>query len=410
MKALSHRKLALLVATVTVLAAGPVTTTGAAGLSAAELNARLNGQMALAGPYSGAYVADLTTGQQLFSWSSTTRRIPASVEKLYTTATALIRYGPEHQFETRLLGTGTLDGEDGTYSGNLYLEGGGDPTFGTRRFNRRSYGVGADVEQLAEQFGQGGASSVHGRLLRDESVFDGVRGVPDSGWAISPYVGPLSGLAFNRGSAKSASSALIDALEAEGLRVKLRTDRGESPTSAQELAKVTSPPLRKIAALTNRPSDNFIAETLLKDIGASFGGQGSTTVGAQAVRAQLAQFGVRPTVVDGSGLARANRTSPRQVVRLLERMTTEPSYDAFYDSLPVIGRQGTVRKRMRRTAAQDSCRAKTGTLRDVSSLAGYCTTANGSRIAFAFLMNGVNTYSARKLQDRMTVALARYGG
>ena len=63
---------------------------------------------------------------------------------------------------------------------------------------------------------------------------------------------------------------------------------------------------------------------------------------------------------------------------------------------------------MRGTAAQDRCRAKTGTLRDVSALAGFCDTTGGERIAFAFLMNGVWPASARALQDRMTVALARY--
>ena len=63
---------------------------------------------------------------------------------------------------------------------------------------------------------------------------------------------------------------------------------------------------------------------------------------------------------------------------------------------------------MRGTAAQDRCRAKTGTLRDVSALAGYCTTAGGRQVAFAFLMNYVSPWNARVLQDRMAIALAKY--
>ena len=63
---------------------------------------------------------------------------------------------------------------------------------------------------------------------------------------------------------------------------------------------------------------------------------------------------------------------------------------------------------MRGTAAQDRCRAKTGTLRDVSALAGYCSTRFGGQVAFAFLMNYVNPWSARALQDRMAIALANY--
>ena len=81
---------------------------------------------------------------------------------------------------------------------------------------------------------------------------------------------------------------------------------------------------------------------------------------------------------------------------------------AFDASLAVIGRNGTVSSRMRGTPAQDRCHAKTGTLRDVSALAGFCNTVGGERVAFAFLMNGVYPASARAVQDRMTVALSRY--
>ena len=63
--------------------------------------------------------------------------------------------------------------------------------------------------------------------------------------------------------------------------------------------------------------------------------------------------------------------------------------------------------RMRGTAAQDRCHTKTGTLHDVSTLAGFCNTTGGERVAFAFLMNRVNPSAAHALQDRMTAALAR---
>jgi D-alanyl-D-alanine carboxypeptidase/D-alanyl-D-alanine-endopeptidase (penicillin-binding protein 4) len=113
-------------------------------------------------------------------------------------------------------------------------------------------------------------------------------------------------------------------------------------------------------------------------------------------------------VVDGSGLSRANRTTPRQVVTLLDHMASEAAGPAFETSLAVAGRNGTLDGRMRRSAARDRCKAKTGTLRDVSALAGYCQTTAGARVAFAILMNGVSPYGARRLQDRMLGALARY--
>ena len=170
-----------------------------------------------------------------------------------------------------------------------------------------------------------------------------------------------------------------------------------------------SPTLASIVRQMNQPSDNFIAETLIKGLGAEFGSEGSTAGGGSVMRQTLRRFDIAPTIVDGSGLSRSNRTSPRQVVRLLTGMDASEAAIPFDQSLAVAGRNGTLDRRMRGTAAQDRCRAKTGTLRDVSALAGFCDTTGGERVAFAFLMNGVWPASARARQDRMTVALARYG-
>ena len=105
---------------------------------------------------------------------------------------------------------------------------------------------------------------------------------------------------------------------------------------------------------------------------------------------------------------RSDRTTPRQVVTLLDHMSTDAAGPAFATSLAVAGRNGTLFDRMRRTAARDRCQGKTGTLHDVSALAGYCQTTAGARVAFAILMNGVNVSAAHALQDRMAGALARY--
>jgi serine-type D-Ala-D-Ala carboxypeptidase/endopeptidase (penicillin-binding protein 4) len=173
---------------------------------------------------------------------------------------------------------------------------------------------------------------------------------------------------------------------------------------------VDSPPMSELARLTNVPSDNFDAEMLLKALGAAFGGAGTTPAGAAVVRQQMSVFGITPQVVDGSGLSRANRTSPRQVVTLLAGMHAQEEVGpAFESSLAVAGRTGTVRRRMRGTPAQDRCRTKTGTLRAVSALAGYCVTTAGRTVAFAMLMSTRNITRAHVLQDRMTAAIATYG-
>jgi serine-type D-Ala-D-Ala carboxypeptidase/endopeptidase (penicillin-binding protein 4) len=168
--------------------------------------------------------------------------------------------------------------------------------------------------------------------------------------------------------------------------------------------------MRDLIRLTNVPSDNFLAEMLVKELGAQFAGAGTTAAGTGVVRAQLASFGVHPRLVDGSGLSRADRTTPREVVRLLETMHHQEVAGTFEGSLAVAGRTGTIRKRMRGTAAQDRCRAKTGTLIGVSSLAGVCVAAGGHTIAFAMLMNRAGVGRAHGVQDRIAAAIARYDG
>ena len=146
---------------------------------------------------------------------------------------------------------------------------------------------------------------------------------------------------------------------------------------------------------------------LVKALGARFGSGGTTTAGLAVTRAQLATFGIHPKLADGSGLSRTNHTTARQVVRLLERMDGQDNAATWTASLPVAGRSGTLRNRMRGTAAAGRCAAKTGTLIGVSALSGYCTSTGGVRIAFSFIENRVCNYCAKKVEDRMVSAIAR---
>jgi serine-type D-Ala-D-Ala carboxypeptidase/endopeptidase (penicillin-binding protein 4) len=377
----------------------------AQALDTAALRAKLSREMQRAGTFSGAYVRDLDTGEALYSHKENVARPPASIEKLYTTSTALLRFGPAEQLTTRVVGTGGLDAL-GVWRGDLYIKGAGDPTLSQPQILTLASTIAA----------QAGIVRVDGSVLGDESVFDALRGSPRSGFAIDRAIGGvLSGLAVARGfsrdgaPAKDAARRLAKALRAAGVGVDGRSGAGTAPAEAQELASVASPPMADLIRLTNVPSDNFDAEMLLKILGARFGGGGTTVAGAGVVRQQLATFGVHPRVVDGSGLSRANRTTPRQVVRLLERMQGQTSAPAFVGSLPVAGRTGTMRRRLRGTPAQDRCQTKTGTLRAVSALAGYCETTGGHTVAFAMLMSTSRTTRAHRVQDRMTAAIATYG-
>ncbi len=371
----------------------------------------LRAEMAKAGAYSGAHVVDLGTGQPLYSEDASVPRIPASVEKLYTTAAALERFGPQGALSTEVLGAGAVD-PTGVLAGDLYLRGGGDPSF-----DAKAAGLLADT-----LIGQTGLTEVDGRVIGDESAFDGLRGPPSEGYRTSSYVGPLSALTFNRGFTgrrrplfqasppKFAAKAFAAALKRRGVIVRRSARAGVAPATAVALTSLSSPGIENLIASMNLPSDNFIAETLIKAMGAEFGTGGTTSAGAAVVRSSAAQLGIRTTVVDGSGLSRWNRTSPKAVVSLLTAMDESALAEPFERSLPVAGRTGTLYDRMRRTAARDACRAKTGTLSNVSALAGYCDTRSGGRVAFAFLMNYVYPWTARRIQDRMTAALARYDG
>jgi D-alanyl-D-alanine carboxypeptidase/D-alanyl-D-alanine-endopeptidase (penicillin-binding protein 4) len=266
-----------------------------------------------------------------------------------------------------------------------------------------------------------GIERVTGRVYGDESAFDSLRGGPDSGYGTSIWVGPLSGLSYNRGLFTEggrgfqanppafAAARLDEALEARGIAVRQKPRAGAAPSDATVLASVDSPPMERLIRLTNKPSDNFFAETLLKDLARLNGGVGTTRGGARVAAAFARRLGARPALVDGSGLSRGNRASPASVVRLLSAMYTREDFDPFLDSLPIAGRDGTLFDRMRRGPARTRCVGKTGTLSNVSALSGYCEARSGDSYAYSILMNGVYPTGARRLQDRMLQGIAKFG-
>jgi D-alanyl-D-alanine carboxypeptidase/D-alanyl-D-alanine-endopeptidase (penicillin-binding protein 4) len=155
----------------------------AAAQSEGALAGKLRSAMRGAGASSGAYVQNADTGRVVFRFRHDRRRILASNTKLYTTAAALARFGVEGRLATEVRASGELD-LDGTLRGDLYLVGGGDPTFGSRRFARRTYGAGGTVERLAALLEKAGIARVTGRVFGDESRFDSRRGGPESRFRI----------------------------------------------------------------------------------------------------------------------------------------------------------------------------------------------------------------------------------
>jgi hypothetical protein len=286
-------------------------------------------------------------------------------------------------------------------------------------------GQGSTIEDLAQELADTGITRVNGRIIGDESRFDSLRGIPTSHFGFSRDLGgPLSALTFDRGLAKENGSAiqgnpplfaaqrLTAALKGRDIRVTRSPRVGVTPTGTKVLAAVESPPLSTILTLQNKESDNFFAETLIKNLAASDTATGTTRRGAAAAVSFARRLGVRVRMSDGSGLSRADQASPKDVVKLLDAMRNRSSdeFNALLDSLPVAGRDGTLDHRMRRGAARGRCHAKTGTLRDVSALSGYCFSRGGDVIEFSLLMNRTSVFSAHAVQDRMTNAIAAYTG
>jgi len=370
------------------------------------------------GSDSSAYAIDLDNGQVLYDDNAAVPRNPASVEKLYTLTTALAKFGLNGTLQTSIYAEGKLE-SGGLFVGNLYLRGGGDPTFGDLAFDKHNYGTGTTVTALARLLVEKtGIRKVKGSIIGDESYFDSRRGGPATNYAVDPnLVGQLSALAFDRGEGGSTGSPaayaafqLAGALRHDGVVVTGRSQAGMTDLfTAKLLVTIDSPPMSTLVRLTAVPSDDFFAEMLLKALGARFGAGGTTADGAAVVASYLATLHLHPTIVDGSGLSRGDHTSPLDVVTLLRDLSPggvsslETIGATLSQSLPIVSETGTLEYRMHATAASGHCDAKTGTLSNVSDLAGWCN----QTYAFAFLMDDVNVWTAQSAQDAMTIALAK---
>jgi D-alanyl-D-alanine carboxypeptidase/D-alanyl-D-alanine-endopeptidase (penicillin-binding protein 4) len=374
------------------------------------------------GSASGLVVVEAESGDVVCAQAPGVQRPLASNMKLFTTATALSRLGPNTRIATKVFADGRLD-SGGILHGSLYLQGAGDPALGTPGFyNSYLAGLGTNLFSLVPQIRAAGIRSISGRVYGDDTIFDRLRGVADSGYATSSYIGPLSGLAFNSGFAGSSSSSgfsadpaklatskLARALRAAGVAVPTQVALAATPLDAERVAIVRSPTLSQIVNTTDVYSNNFFAESLIKLLGARLGSGGSTAEGAAVVEDFAAEHGSVLHAVDGSGLTRSNRSSPREIVDLLLAMRNDAAGDEFIQDLALTGKEGTVDGRMRGTAAYARCRTKTGTLTGVSNLSGYCFNKSGRIMAFSILMGSVGSLTLAHLeQDRIAGLVASY--
>jgi serine-type D-Ala-D-Ala carboxypeptidase/endopeptidase (penicillin-binding protein 4) len=432
----------------------------------------------------GILVSSLDDGKVVFAHDADELLNPASNVKLFTSAAALVRLGPDYRFETEFLTRGPL-GHKGE-AATLYVRGKGDPSIITERL----WTITSDL------FHQG-LRSVPGDIVIDDTYFDGDRIGPgfDTEHSDRAYAAPTGAVALNWNavaihvypadspgdkvrvemeppsdyfvvenhavtvSKRSrrrvfVSTALVGdkqriivsgrvpadregmvmwkkidnppayfgyslkaMLGLHGIAVKGRVKSGATPPDAKRFYVAESDPLDLIIRKLNKTSSNFIAEQLVKTLGAqSKGAPGSWPKGVAAVEEFLdADVGIpRGSYVmkNGSGLNDTNRFSSAQVVHLLTYMQHRfPLAPEYLSSLGIAGHDGTVKYRMDGTEAAGRLRAKTGTLENVTALSGYCQAVGGEKFVFSII---ANDFPARPSQvataiDAVGASIAAYG-
>ncbi|HEY1171288.1 MAG TPA: D-alanyl-D-alanine carboxypeptidase/D-alanyl-D-alanine-endopeptidase [Verrucomicrobiae bacterium] len=227
------------------------------------------------------------------------------------------------------------------------------------------------------------------------------------------------------------AQAVKDALIKRGIPVKgdvrriTADDKAGSlskPDDLIELTSVSSPPMRELVKHMMKPSQNLYAQLLLLQVAARHADHAkdlsATTedIGVRRMSAFMQKIGVTAgdvLIEEGSGLSRGALVTPRATVKLLEYMAKHTYKDAYLDSLPIAGKDGTLRLRMKGTLAEGNVQAKTGSLRYVNALSGYVTNRTGERFVFSLLSNAhiapVNGPSARNDLDQIVLWLAESG-
>lgn len=212
-------------------------------------------------------------------------------------------------------------------------------------------------------------------------------------------------------------------IEAMGITIEGASALKQAPPAVSELAALHRP-LTDVINIINKKSDNFCAEHVFKMVGGGkidapdpeIAARDNHTIQASIEQLQgaLRQYGIigssSPSVqvFDGSGLSRRNKIAPLSILRLLENVQNTPFANEFVNSLAISGLDGTLQYRMRGTTAEYNVRAKTGTHKNVSALAGYIRTLDGERLMFSFIFNGNAVWLYKGLENKLCQLLANF--
>ncbi len=370
-------------------------------------------------------------GEEVFNHNGGMPIVPASAQKLVTGAAALEQLPADFRFVTTAVTEQSPEG--GIINGDLYLVGGGDPILATARYIGRypEAQTFTDVAQLADQIVAAGVAEITGRVVGDETRYDTVRAV--GSWPPrfidQNQTGPLSALSINDGFARypddneanqlataaadpaeNSARILDDLLEERGVVIRGSAASGVAPAISVEIARLESLPIADVVGQMLASSDNSTAELLLKEIGLSARNEGSSLAGAEASGVLMTRAGFKMAgveVADGSGLSSENSLTCDLLIDLLDKAGPDSALAA---GLAIAGERGTLLDRFTGPDVIGKIRGKTGSLREVSALAGFAQASNGDDLTFAYIANQEELSSDRshEVQEDLGEELVQY--
>lgn len=341
----------------------------------------------------GLYVYDLTADTALYRYGHRQLLRPASTMKLLTAIVALDRLGSDYKLSTNLYATASPI--DTLLPGHIIVKGGFDPLFGRD-----------DLRAMVAHLSKKGIRRIGGDIILDRSLKD--TATLGWGWCWDDREPPLTPLAY-RGR-ETLAAAFQRSLAAAGIAFDGQMRHGLLPDSATLLVS-RSHNIDQILHPMMKRSDNFYAESLFYHLAAqSAHPYADRKQAVKKFERFFSSLGLQSSdyqVADGSGLSLYNYLTPELLVCALRyAYLNEEIYNHLLPSLPVMGRDGTLRRRCIGTSAQGNVRAKTGTVEGITSLAGYALAANGHQLCFAVINQGLLRSSVgRRFQDRLCRAL-----
>ncbi len=412
----------------------------------------------------GVFVADAESGAVLLNKNGDESLKPASVQKIFTSATALLELGPEYKFKTQVRAAPNAQGQ----ASQVVIVGGGDPSLNTESLwllarGMKKYGISSigeiilDGSRFAQEKQRGGERAYetgtsalafnYNSVAIEACPVPGTAGVVfadpwEAGFTVKNQLslkGKSSGISISESSASSGKQSFVAEgrlgqdecqtvyrsvddptvyfgktlsvfLQSLGVGIgKISQGQATDYPHIPLLFEQKSKPLRDIVRDLNHFSTNFIGEQIVAALGARPEGVFDSALGlerisrfAQSLGAKAGDFNFR----DGSGLSHANRASAHLIVNALVAMRARNDVGPeFENSLSVSGRNGTLKKR-HFGSAEVLMRGKTGTLTGVSSLAGYVRARSGRMLAICILQNGDRSKDrALQIEDRLVALL-----